>query len=107
MRLYLQATPEQRTMDRWLFTDPVRVYPVLPDLELAATLDGVCENLSFGGIAFRLPAQPATTVLYLHLYASPAALGYAVLAEVSRLQETSDGVEIGARFVAAQSGGGS
>ncbi len=38
-------------------------------------------------------------LLYLHLCASPAALGYAVPAQVTRAQETAEGVEVGARFL--------
>jgi hypothetical protein len=78
----------------------VRVYPVLPDLELGPTLDGTCRDLSHGGIRFRVSHRPASDQLYLHLHASPAALGYAVLARVSRVTEVAegDGVEIGARF---------
>jgi hypothetical protein len=105
IRVYLQATPEQRMMERKPFTDLVRVYPVLPDLELGATLDGVCQNISFGGIRFRVGERPASDYLYLHLHSSPAGLGHALLARVMRLQETSGGVEIGAQFGATGSAG--
>jgi hypothetical protein len=101
VRLYLQATPEQRTMERWTLTDPLRVYPVLPGLELAPELEGVCQNISPGGIRFRVQQQPPSDFLYLHLYQSPAAQGHALLAQVSRSQETPEGVEVGARFVTA------
>jgi hypothetical protein len=101
IRLYFQATPEQRTLERWSFTAPVRTYPVLPGLELAATLDGVCQNISFGGIRFLLPERPPSDHLYLHLHSSSAALAYALLVHVLRLQETIAGVEIGARFATA------
>ena len=98
LRLYLQASPEQRVLDRWTFTAPLRVYPVLPDLELAPTLEGVCCDLSPGGVRFRLSERPPVDQLYLHLYNTPAALGFAVLAQVARVTEAEDGVEIGARF---------
>jgi serine/threonine protein kinase len=99
LRMYLQATPEQRGGERWPFTDPIHVYPVLPDLELAPTLEGVCRDVSFGGIRFRVPQRPSVDVLYLHLCSSRAALGYALLVQVTRAQETAEGVEVGARFL--------
>ena len=101
VRLYLQASPEQRTMERWALNDPVHVYPVMPGLELAPTMEGVCRNISYGGIRFRLAEQPPSEHLYLHLHSSPAALGYALLVQVSRLQVTSEGVEIGGCFASA------
>lgn len=104
LRLFLQATPEQRLMDRWAFTAPLRVYPVLPDLELGPTLEGVCRDLSYGGVRFRVAQRPAVEQLYLHLYNSSGAMGYAVLARVTRVSEADGGVEIGARFVTDQGG---
>src|SRR5262249_14783211 len=68
LRLYLQATAEQRVVERWPFTAPVQVYPVLPDLELGPTLEGVCRDLSYGGVRFRVSERPAVDQLYLHLY---------------------------------------
>jgi hypothetical protein len=102
LRLDLQATPEQRTMERWQVTAPLRVYPVLPDLELSPTLEGVCRDLSYGGIRFRLSERPPVDQLYLHLHHSAGANSYALLAQVMRVTETIDGVEIGARFATEQ-----
>src|SRR5262249_17232184 len=98
LRLYLQATREQRGMDRWAVTAPGHVYPVLPDLELAPTQEGVCRDLSSGGIRFRVASRPPVDQLYLHLHDSPPAREHAVLAQVTRVSETDEGVEIAARF---------
>ena len=40
VRVYFQAAQEQRTRERWPLTQPLRVYPVLPDLDTAPTIDG-------------------------------------------------------------------
>jgi hypothetical protein len=98
VRLYFQATQEQRGPHRSPMTQPIRVYSILPDLEFGEVMEGLCLNVSQGGIGFQVPKRPATDLLYLHLYAAPQALGYAVLAKVARALETSDGIEIGAEF---------
>jgi hypothetical protein len=98
VRLYFQATQEQRGRDRLPLSQPIRVYPILPDLEFAEVLDGVCVNVTQGGIGFQVAKRPATDLLYLHLYASPQALGYAILAKVARVLEMGGGVEVGAVF---------
>jgi serine/threonine protein kinase len=98
VRLYFQATQEHRVRERLPLTQPIRVYPILPDLEFAEVIEGTCENISHGGIGFHVPKRPATDLLYLHLYASPQALGYAVLAKVARVLELGARVEVGAVF---------
>jgi serine/threonine protein kinase len=97
-RLLFQATREQRGRERWPLTAPLRIYPVLPNLELAEVVEGVCQDISLGGIRFRAEKRPAAEQLYLHLHSSPAALGYAIRARVARVQETAGGVEVGAEF---------
>jgi serine/threonine protein kinase len=98
-RTYLQAAQEQRTRERWSLTQPLRVYPVLPDLETAPTIEGTVRNISFGGISFLVPQKPTMEYLYLHLYQAPQALGYAFLARVLRAKEYEGGYEIGCAFV--------
>lgn len=102
LRSYLQATPEQRGRERWLATDPVRIYPVLPDLEFGEVLEGATRNLSYGGVGFRVPRPPASSKLYLHWYRSTGVAAFAVLAEVVRVSPTGSGVcLVGARFPSA------
>ena len=98
-RTFLQAAQEQRTRERWPLTQPLRVYPVLPDLETAPTIEGTVRNISFGGISFLVPQKPTMEFLYLHLYHAPQALGFALLARVLRADEYGDGYEIGCAFV--------
>jgi serine/threonine protein kinase len=102
VRLYFQATQEQRIRGRLPLTQPIRIYPILPDLEFGELIEGTCHNVSQGGIGFQVPKRPESDVLYLHLYASPQALAYAVLAKVARVLETGAGIEIGAMFPAAR-----
>jgi serine/threonine protein kinase len=98
VRLYFQATQEHRGRDRSPLRQPIRIYPILPDLEFGEVLDAVCLNVSPGGIGFQAAKRPQTDTLYLHLYAAPQALGYALLAKVARVVESPEGLEIGATF---------
>jgi hypothetical protein len=77
----------------------VRVYPVLPDLELAEAIDGVGKNISHRGVSFRVAKLPPTDRLYLHFHDSTAAAEFAVLAQVMRTQPAGvEGFEVGAMF---------
>ncbi len=87
IRSFLQAGTEQRARDRWPCTLPLHAYPVQPDLELGAVLDGVGRNISCGGINFRTAKAPTTEKLYLHWPRSPRVSTYAVLAHVMRVRE--------------------
>jgi hypothetical protein len=97
MRQYLQASPDQRSVQRLACRQPLRVYPVLPDLELAELIEGECKDVSPGGICFRVPRVPPVDRLYLHLHESPA-LGHAILARMMRWQEGAAGFEVAASF---------
>jgi serine/threonine protein kinase len=101
VRVYFQASQEQRTRERWSLSESVHVYPVLPELDLAEMISGVSQNISYGGVRIRLPQRPPTNHLYLHFHQAQAALGYAILARVARVQETDEGVELGALFPGA------
>jgi serine/threonine protein kinase len=104
LRSFLQASPEQRACIRQPFPQPLHVYPVLPDLELAEMIAGVGRNLSSGGIRFCLPKPPPTGKLYLHFHESAQA-DFAILAEVMRTQSNEDGgCDIGAFFPEMDSG---
>jgi serine/threonine protein kinase len=99
LRSYLQATQEQRAQERWPFEQPVRVYPVLPDLELAEVIGGVGKNISLRGVSFRVPTLPPTDQLYLHFHEAAGAVEYAILAQVMHSQPAgNEGFEIGAMF---------
>ncbi|HWG46288.1 MAG TPA: protein kinase [Gemmataceae bacterium] len=99
MRLYLQAGPEQRSEDRWQCPQPLRVYPVLPDLELDDILDGMSRNISPGGVSFRVAKAPRTEQAYLHWYKSATVAPFALLARIKRVQSMAGGgYEVGASF---------
>jgi serine/threonine protein kinase len=101
VRTYFQAAQEQRGKERFPLTLPARLYPVLPDLEVAEAIDATTRNISFGGMSLLVKARPPVEVVYLHLPTSPQALGYAVLARVVRCREAEGGWEVGLRFVGA------
>jgi serine/threonine protein kinase len=101
LRSYLQASPEQRSEERWPCTHPLHVHPVLPDLDLAEALQATGKNISHGGINFRVPAPPPTDHVYLHWYDAPRVSAFAVLARVIRvLPSGPDRFEVGALFPA-------
>ncbi|MFO0881475.1 MAG: protein kinase [Gemmataceae bacterium] len=98
IRGYLQATPEHRVGDRYAISDPVDIYPVLPELDLAPTVQGRCRNISLGGMSFRAPEKPPTEYVYLHLPQTPQALSYALLGKVLRAMEQEEGWEVAVAF---------
>jgi hypothetical protein len=104
LRSYLQAGPEQRARSRRPFCQPLRAYPVLPDLELGEPLEGVARNLSLSGISFRLASRPPAEKLYLHFPQEPRAAGHALLARVVRGHAGPEGVEVGAVFPSEEDG---
>ncbi len=101
VRTYFQAAQEQRGKERFALAEPARLYPVLPDLELAEVIEAVTRNVSFGGMSLVAKAKPPVERLYLHLHSSPQALGYALLARVVRCQEVEGGFEVGVRWSGA------
>ena len=99
MRCYLQASPEQRSEDRWHCPQPLHVYPVLPDLEVDEILDGISRNISLRGVGFRVAKLPRAEMVYLHWHKSATASPYAVLARILRVQAMAGGgFEVGADF---------
>jgi hypothetical protein len=99
MRSYLQPSLEQRGEERWPCPEPLRVYPVLPRLELAEVLEATGKNISQGGVSFQVLRRPPSEHLYLHWHQSAPVRAFAVLARVVRVQRTeSAGYEVGASF---------
>jgi serine/threonine protein kinase len=99
MRRYLHAVPEQRHEDRWPCPQPLRVYPVLRDLELDEILEGISRNISLRGVSLRVAAAPRTEQVYLHWHQSNTVSPYAVLAHVQRVRPLAGGgFEVGAAF---------
>jgi serine/threonine protein kinase len=98
LRNYLQAGPEQRGGDRWQCPQPLHVYPILPNLEMEEVVEGISRNVSLGGVSFRVSRDVRTEQVYLHWHKSPSTSAFAVLAHITRLQQTIGGYEIGAAF---------
>jgi len=99
IRDYLQACPEQRGQDRLTITQPIRVSPVLADMQLARPIDCVGKDVSTRGIGFFLPHPPSTTQVYINVPESPQVASVAGLAQIVRGQPCGDGwYEVGAFF---------
>ena len=102
VRLYFQTPPEQRLRERWPLTHPVRIHPVLPDLELAEVIEGVCQNISFGGIRILVPRRPPTEQMFLHLYAAECTRDYAILRGAPGWSRRARGSRLGRSLPAAE-----
>jgi hypothetical protein len=102
VRMHLQAVPELRAQERWEYDQPVRVYPVQPDLTPGKVLDGTALDLALGGLGFLVPAEPPTELAYLQLSPTPPLADFAILARLVSRKQRSDGYEIGAAFVGAE-----
>ena len=99
LRRFLQPTPERRQHARWAYRQPLRVYAILPDMELADPIAGTGKNLSREGICLRVPQRPSASYFYLHLSTSDQLGRWAILARVLRVEAKEDGwFEVGAVF---------
>jgi hypothetical protein len=101
IRDYLQACPEQRKQERLAITRPLRVSPVLADMQLAKPIACVGKDISPRGIGFFLPQAPSTSQVYISLPDVPQLASVAGLAHIVRGQPCGDGwYEVGAFFAA-------
>jgi serine/threonine protein kinase len=91
LRACLQAEPEPPGGQRWPCRQPLRVYPVLPDMELGEPLDGWGRDLGPGGLTFLATQAPPAEFVYLHLNPSPASEALAVLGRVVRSHPADEG----------------
>ncbi len=99
VRAFLQAGPEQRAQQRWPLNEPLRVYPILPNLEVAGVLEARVRNISQGGLSFLTHQELASDYVYLHLYQSHEAAHLAILARALRMQPLETGqFEVGVTF---------
>jgi hypothetical protein len=105
VRSYLQACPEQREQQRLAISQPLRVRPVLADMQLAQPIHGIGKDISPRGIGFLLPHPPASTQVYVHLPELPQVASVAGLVQIVRGQPCGDGwYEVGAFFAADEPG---
>jgi serine/threonine protein kinase len=99
LRSRLQSEPERRARPRVPCPQPLRIYAVLPGLELAEVVEGLGWDISVGGIGFLMPKAPASRLLYLQLNANPQLAAFAVLARVVWTHPCPDGsFRVGAMF---------
>jgi hypothetical protein len=99
LRGYLLAHPEQRSKERLLCSQPLRVCPVLGGVELADPIDCVAKDVSLDGIGFYLPKSIPTPQVYVNTPNVPELASVACLAQVVRKKACGDGwYEIGASF---------
>ena len=99
VRDYLQAGPEQRGQDRLAIHQPLRVSPVLPDMQLAEPIECIAKDISTRGIGFFLPHAPSTPQVYVNIPGLPQFSSVAGLAQIVRGQPRGDGwYEVGAYF---------
>ena len=103
LRQFLQATRENRARERFSLKTVVRIYPILPELDLAPTIEARSRNISFGGMSLLAAERPEVEWLYLHLPAFEVTEKWAILAKMVRCAQTPEGWEIGVMFPYNQS----
>ena len=100
LRAYLQGNTEQRTGERWPFTQRIGVYPVLANLEIGKALEGWGRDISLGGVRLLAPQEPPSEFAYLHFHETPKTAPLAVLGRVVRILPLDEGAyELGVTFV--------
>ncbi len=100
LRAYLQGNTEQRTRERWPFTQRIGVYPVLSNLIIGKPLEGWGRDVSLGGVRLLAPEEPRSEFAYLHFHETPKTAPLAVLGRIVRVQSLEDGAyELGFTFV--------
>jgi serine/threonine protein kinase len=99
LRSYLQASDE-RTNQRYPFTQPVRVSPRVEGVQVGEPVGAQGKDISRGGIGLYLPGRPPALDLYIHLPRPTPRLPILVPARVLHTQPCGDGrYVIGVRFL--------
>jgi serine/threonine protein kinase len=101
LRQFLKVVQDQRGNGRRPFAARMRVFPVLLDLEIGRVLSGVGKDISRTGIRFVVTSVPETDHFFLQFTESTGMDGFVMLARRVRMQQTEQGVEIGACFPSA------
>jgi len=100
IRAHLQTNPDQRGEQRFPFTQLLRIYPVLPDLQLAGVQEARARNLSRGGLSLVAPSELPSKYVYLHFHETPSMADLALLGRVVRCLPQEEGrFEVGLTFV--------
>jgi serine/threonine protein kinase len=99
IRKYLQVRDDMRSHPRWPCAHALSARPILPGLEVGDPVEGICRDVSPGGVGFLLPDHPTHTRCYLHWPRVPQLAGVAVQVRIVRVQKAPlNGYEVGARF---------
>jgi serine/threonine protein kinase len=99
VRVHLQAQPELRKHERFAYRQRVRVFPVLPALELGEVIEGETFDISEGGVGCTLPKAPPDKRAFLHFDQVPRLATYAILARIAwSRQGAQGGWQIGVTF---------
>jgi hypothetical protein len=100
IREQLQNIEDRRNETRLPCDQRVHVYAAPSEREFPPPLEGRCRNISLTGLAFWIPARPASRRLYLHFPDAAPLTGYALLARLIRRDKCDDGsYEAAASFV--------
>src|SRR5262249_49177534 len=99
LRTCMGLLPEHRAHVRLPFTRIVHVYPVNPDLQIGARIEGKGKDISLTGVGLTLPQSQLRPQFYVHFPDVPALRSYALLARLIHTRDAGKGTwEIGASF---------
>jgi serine/threonine protein kinase len=99
----LQARTDPRTDPRCPFSEPVRVYPILPGQEPGGAIEGKCKDLARGGVGLTLPRAPGTDRVYLDLPTIPALAGFAIPVRIAWTRpRPDDWFDLGVSFLPSE-----
>jgi hypothetical protein len=94
----LENFQERRTHPRYTAGFPVRIHPVGPDGSVGSAEDGLCEDVSAGGVRILTRAAVPGERMYLEFRSIEGVAGNAVLAAASRSARGPEGHLIVCRF---------
>ncbi|MBY0513410.1 MAG: PilZ domain-containing protein, partial [Gemmataceae bacterium] len=96
----LENMPERRAHPRYAAGFPVRMHLVNPDGTIGAAEDGVCEDVSAGGVRILTRGPVPADRMYLEFRSVEGVAGNAVLATVNRAGRAPGGHATACRFPA-------
>jgi hypothetical protein len=91
IRNQLQNLEERRTHPRYAAEMAVRVYPLFPDGDVGAGIDGQCRDVSIGGVRFVTPTAIEAERLFVEFPEVDDASGLATYVRVLRSWPDADG----------------
>jgi hypothetical protein len=96
---YFQTKTEQRGRRRLVSAQPLKVYPVIGNFELAQPVECQMRDVSLSGVGFLSPQALTSSQIYLSPAPAVPGVLVAILAQVVRMQRRDDGqFDVGAFF---------